>query len=901
MQHRLRIHGRALIAGLLLSLTAGGVQAQRNARQQPPIPTPPALRMQWWQQHVTAKEHSLLKGVHWQSLGPTNISGRSTDMAVVQPKGASYTIFVAEATGGLWRTKNEGVTWEPVFDEDVTTSIGDVTVAPANPNIVWIGTGEANIFRSSNSGAGVWKSTDGGDTFQHMGLVGTSTIPRIVIHPTNPEIVYVAATGNEWSDNPDRGVYKTTDGGRTWNKILFVSNRTGANDLVMDPRDPNTLYASTWQRIRLKWNDPRVEPGYSESGIWKTTDGGAHWSQINSGLPEARFRGRIGIDVARSNPNVVYAFLDNYEIARQAPAGQTDAYGRPAGGVIKGATIFRSDDAGANWRQVSENSRYMETASNTYGWVFSQIRVDPNNEDKVFFMGLALHVSEDGGKTFTQLRGMHSDQHGLWIDPANSNYMVNNNDGGAYVSYDNGANWRHFVAIRGAQFFNVGADMAEPFHVYGSVQDHGSYRGVVDLSRGRNMIPAVEFEGAPGGEGSSHAIDPTDPNTVYSAGFYGNITRTNMATGESVNITPRPPEGEPAYRGQWVAPFILSPHNPDVLYHGFNVLHRSMDRGATWERISPDLTYNDSTKYGDIPYQTIFSISESPFQFGMIYVGTDDGRTHLTMDGGKTWTELATELPRGKFIAELVASRWDKPTVYMAQNGKREDDYAPYLWKSTDYGKTWTSIAAGIPLGPINTIREDPKNADVLYVGTDNAVYVSLDRGATWNPMVTDLPSTYVHDLVVHSRDDIMVAATHGRGMYAIDVRPIQQLTPQVTGQAVSVLVPPEAGKLPAAGGRGGFGGGGVIRPTLYYWLKTAGAVTLTIKDDAGQVLRTLPATGDAGLNGVVWDLASGNAPQGGRGGGGGFGRASLVPPGVYTVEVRQGSNVGAGIVQVSR
>jgi len=388
---------------------------------------------------------------------------------------------------------------------------------------------------------------------------------------------------------------------------------------------------------------------------------------------------------------------------------------------------------------------------------------------------------------------------------------------------------------------------------------------------------------------------------VYSAGFYGNISRTNMATGESKDITPRPPEGEPAFRGQWVAPFSLSPHNPDVLYHGFNVLHRSMDRGDTWERISPDLTYNDPAKYGDIPYQTIFSISESPFQFGMIYVGTDDGRTHLTMDGGRTWTELATDLPRGKFIAELVASRWDKPTVYMAQNGKREDDYAPYLWKSTDYGKTWTSIAAGIPLGPINTIREDPKNANVLYVGTDNAVYVSLDRGATWYPMVTDLPSTYVHDLVVQDRDDILVAATHGRGMYAIDVRPVQQLTPAVTGQAVSVLVPPEAGKLPAAGGRGGFGGAGVIRPTLYYWLKAGGAVTLTIKDDAGQTIRTLPATGDAGLNGVVWDLSAGGAPQAGRGGGGGFGRANLVDPGVYMVEVRQGSNVATGVVQVSR
>jgi photosystem II stability/assembly factor-like uncharacterized protein len=899
MPHRLRNSGRAILAGLTFSLAATAVQAQRA--QQPPAPTPADLRMEWWQRHEQMEGASLLKGVRWQHLGPTNISGRATDAAILQPRGATYTIFVAEATGGLWRSKNEGVTWEPVFDQGPTSSIGDVTVASSNPSIVWVGTGEANIFRSSNAGAGVWKSTDGGDTFRHMGLVGTSTIPRILIHPSSPDVVFVAASGNEWSDNPDRGVFKTTDGGRTWNKVLFVSNRTGAIDLVMDPRDPNTLYAATWQRVREKWNDPRNEPNYSESGIWKSTDGGANWTQINSGLPEGRFRGRIGIDVARSNPNVLYAFVDNYEIGREPPAGETDAYGRPRGGVIKGATIYRSDNAGASWRQVSESSPAMERASGTYGWVFGQVRVDPNNENKVFFMGLGLNVSEDGGKTFTQLRGMHGDHHGLWVDPANSSYMVNNNDGGTYVSYDNGANWRFFREIPAVQFFNVGADMDTPFRVYGSVQDHGSFRGVVDLTRGRNMIQATAWESAPGGEGSSHAIDPTNPATVYSAGFYGNISRTDMHTGEAKNITPRPNEGEMAFRGQWVAPFILSPHNPNVMYHGFNVLHRSMDRGDTWERISPDLSHNDPAKYGDIPYQTIFSISESPFQFGLVYAGTDDGRTHITMDGGKSWTEIATTLPRGKFIAELVASRYDKATVYLVQNGKREDDFAPYVWKSVDYGKTWTSIAAGIPIGPVNVIREDPKNRNILYAGTDIGVYVTLDGGATWQTLVTDLPSTYVHDLVVHDRDDILVAATHGRGMFAIDVRPIQQLTPDVTSQAVSVLVSPEAGRLAAGGGRGGFGGGGAIRPTIYYWLKAAGPVTLTLKDGAGQTVKTLPATGDAGLNGVVWDLTGpGGAPPAGPGGFGG-GRGNLVQPGVYTVEVRQGSSAGTGLVQVSR
>ncbi len=362
----------------------------------------------------------------------------------------------------------------------------------------------------------------------------------------------------------------------------------------MHPTDPNTLYAATWQRIREKWNDPRNEPDYDGSAIYKTTDGGESWTEVANGLPEARYRGRIGIDIARSNPEVVYAFVDNYETAREAPEGATDAYGRPRGPAIRGATVFRSADGGGSWIRTSEQNQTMEGMSGTYGWVFGQMRVDPNDEDKIYVMGLGLNVSDDQGKTFRSLRGMHGDHHGLWIDPANSDYLVNVNDGGVAVSYDGGENWRTFYDnLPLVQFFNIAHDMGNPFRVYGSVQDHGSYRGVVDLSRGRNNIPAVEFEGAPGGEGSSHAIDPTDPNTVYSAGFYGTIQRTNMDTGETEAIVPQPESGEADFRGQWVAPFIISPHNPRIIYHGMNFLFRSMNRGESWERISPDLTYND--------------------------------------------------------------------------------------------------------------------------------------------------------------------------------------------------------------------------------------------------------------------------------------------------------------------
>lgn len=737
--------------------------------------TPAETRHAWYRKHVGMKQDSPFAGLRWQFLGPRNISGRVTDVAVETPRGRTYSIYAATASGGVWKTENEGTSWEPVFEHATSTSIGDVTLAPSNPDIVWIGTGEANIFRSSMAGAGVYKSEDGGKNWKYMGLGNTHTIPRIVIHPTDPDIVYVAASGHEWTDNAERGLYKTVDGGKSWTKVLYVDEKTGVIDLVMDPRDSNVLYAATWQRKRLPWNDPRNGPESKGSGIFKTTDGGRTWNPINDGLPDARFRGRIGIDLCLKNPDVIYAFIDNYDLSENQPKeGEKDSYGRPKQKNIKGAEVYRSGDGGLHWTRTSQSDEYMTRLSSTYGWVFGQIRVDPNDADTIYVMGISLNVSHDRGRTFKPLRGMHGDHHALWIDPDNSNYLVNGNDGGVVISYDGGKKWRQFLKeIPAVQFFNVGYDMAKPFRVYGSIQDHGSRRAVVDLRRGRNRIPAQEWEFAPGGEGSSHAIDPTDPNVVYSAGFYGRITRTNLATRKRYSLVPVPPKGEPPYRGQWLAPFIISPHNPRVIYHGMNYLFRSLDRGDHFMRISPDLTYNDPAKIGDISYQTLFTISESPQRAGLIYCGTDDGRAHMTPDGGKNWIEITGGLAKNRWISRVVASAYDVNTVYLAQNGKRNDDFAPYLWKSTDLGKTWSSIVANIPSGPINVIREDPLVPGVLYVGTDLGVYVSLDDGKSWNTIGQNLPTTFVHDLIIHPRDLILVIATHGRGMYAMDVKPI--------------------------------------------------------------------------------------------------------------------------------
>ena len=748
------------------------------------------------------RQSSPTAAVPWQYLGPTNVSGRATDVAIADKNGRR-TIIVGYATSGVWRSDDNGTTWQAIFEHMPSTSIGDVAVAPSNPDIVWVGTGEANLFRASLAGVGIYKSTDGGKTWQHMGLAETHTIARIIVHPKNPDIVYVAATGHGWTDNAERGVFKTTDGGKTWAKVYFRSNRTGANDLVMDPTNPDVLYAALWQRIRRKWSDPRVEPGYREGGIIKTTDGGKTWKEVSTGLPEAQFRGRIGIDIAQSSPSTLYAFVDNYEIGRDPQPNERDAYGRPITNPrIKGAQIYRTDDGGATWRRANEAD--LINHSQTYGWVFSQIRVDPNDPNRIYTMGINLNVSTDGGKTIRTLEGtnaVHGDHHGLWIDPADSKKLYNANDGGFYHSEDGGKTWKFAVAAAGAQFYNVTLDNSTPIWAYGSVQDHGSFRGQIDLSKGRDRIPAARFEGAPGGEGSNHAIDPGN-NIVYSHGFYGNFSRTDLEEQRkareaaaqnpqtagrgrgrgNVGVTPIAPmrdDPEAELRAQWMAPIVVSQHDGSVIYAGYQYLFRSTNRGDSWDRISGDLTRNDQEEMlpkhsSAIPYQTIVAIAESPKSASTLYIGTDDGKLHVTTDTGKTWTELTTRIPVRRWISRVVASQHDANTLYVTQQGRSDDDFAPYIWKSSDGGKTFTSLVNNIPAGPVNVIREHPKDPNVLFVGTDHGVYYSRDGGKRWNVLGGGLPSTQVSDLQVHGRDNIVVISTYGRGMWAFDLEKLR-------------------------------------------------------------------------------------------------------------------------------
>lgn len=735
--------------------------------------------------------------VPWQYLGPKNISARATDIAVADTA-AGRRIYVAYATSGLWKTDDNGDTWQSLFDRLPTPSLGDIAVAPSNPQTLWVGTGEANLFRASMAGVGVYKSTDGGRTFSHMGLTDSQTIGRILVHPTNPNVVYVAASGHEWTDNDTRGVYKTIDGGKTWTKVFSRSARTGAWDLVMDPTNPEVVYASMWQRVRRKWSDPRVEPGYSEGGIWKTTNGGKTWVEANTGLPAAQYRGRIGIDISLSNPKVLYAFVDNYEAGRPAKEGERDAYTRPIFEArIKAAEIYRTSDAGTTWTKVSPSNEFMSGHSGTYGWVFGQVRVHPTDENTVFTLGLRLNVSTDGGKTiaeFANSRTIHGDHHGLWIDPKKPETIYSANDGGFYSSEDAGKTWKFAVSAAGAQFYNLSVDTSNPAWVYGSIQDHNSFRGKLDLSQGRDKIPAVEWERAPGGEGSHHAIDPSNPNIVYSHGFYGNFTRTDLGVpsgqrgrrGEGGGAAQPPQPAGPqrttnirpkdeGLRAQWMAPILLSPHDSNTVYVGYQFLFRSTNRGDTWERISPDLTSNDPTQMlpkssSEIPYQTLTAVAESARVKGLIYAGTDDGRLHVTSDAGKNWTELTEKIPSKKWYSRVVPSQHADDVVYVTQRGREDDDFAVYVYKSTDRGKTFTSLAGNLPAGPVNVIRESATDPNVLFVGTDFGAFISTDGGKRWSVLGTNLPTTQVSDIAIQPRDNILVISTYGHGMWALDV-----------------------------------------------------------------------------------------------------------------------------------
>jgi photosystem II stability/assembly factor-like uncharacterized protein len=725
-------------------------------------------------------QESPYKNLQWRLTGPDIRSGRSTDVEGIT--GNPNIIYAAFATGGLWKTEDAGNVWKPIFDNEATQSIGDIALAPSDKNILYVGTGEANIFRASLPGLGIYRSRDAGKTFKHIGLESTGTISRIIVHPKNSNIVYVAASGNEWSYNKDRGVYQTTDGGKTWKKILFESEKSGCIDLVIDPSDPTTLYASFWNRVRKRWSDPMPEDG---DYIYKTTDGGKTWKKIVKGLPHTKFTGRIGIAIATSNPNVLYAFVDDHNKKRDPSPNETDSYERKVQKVVIGAAIYRSDDKGETWKKRAEIHDFFTPFSGTYGWVFGQIRVDPKDENEVYAFGVSKAISRDGGKTWekwepTDTTGdwTHGDNHAMWFDEEDPDRMIVGNDGGITVTYNGGVKWKNFFdKIPTTQFYTVSYDMKTPFNIFGSVQDEGTMSGNETNIFGKDSDTTLRpWQMAPGGEGTQIQIDPLSTNIVYSSSYYGRLMKTDMdkPRREGVKRMNLFDVGRiDSLRGEWLAATLISKFNNHVIYHGLQHLYKTTDAGESWQMISPDLSYNKPSAKGVYPYliyhQTITAIAEGDTK-GILYAGTDDGRIWLTKDDGANWKEITKGLPSNKHVAKITASIHDAARVYVVLNDRRQDNHTPYAYRSDDFGSTWIPIAGNLPESPVNVIIEHPDLPNIIFCGTDMGVYVSSHRGKTWEAMNGNIPvAVSVNDMFIHPRDKKLVIGTYGRGVYILD------------------------------------------------------------------------------------------------------------------------------------
>ncbi len=832
----------------------------------------------------------------FRNIGPTGPSGRIDDFAVLERDPNVF--YIATATGGLWKTVNGGITLSPVFDSAATASIGDVAMGADDPNLVWVGTGEGNNRQSSSWGDGVYKSADGGKTWKNMGLRESRQISRILIDPSDPEVVYVAALGDLWRAGGERGIYKTTDGGLTWSRVLDAGPDAGGTELVMDPTNHKVIYAATYQRRRASFG---FNGGGPNSAIWKTTDAGRTWIKLTNGLPAGSL-GRVGLDIYRSNPNILYARVEHEK----------------QGGV------YRTDDAGTTWRKMgSHNGRPM---------YFGIIRVDPKNDLRVYLPETPLGISDDGGKTFRfdGAERIHVDHHAMWIDPNNSNHLLIGNDGGVSVSRDKARTWQWFPHLPVAQFYHVGYDMQTPYNICGGLQDNQSWCGPSQV-RHTDGITDADWWTIPGGVGFVILIVPTNARIIYTSSQEGFFSRMDKVTGEQKGIRPEAPSTEKPYRWNWDTPFIISPHDPATIYIGANKLFRSTDRGQSWKAISGDLTTavdRDTmmlmgAKLKDVKiakndgvdqYGTLFNVAESRLKAGLIYTGSDDGQVQVTRDGGTTWTNVTAKIPNAPtwaYVSRVEPSRFAEGTVYVTFDSHRTGDYGSYLYASQDYGASWKPIVGNLPRGEVaRTITEDQKTADVLYLGTETGLYLTLDRGKTWTRVRGNLPTVPIYEITLHPRDNAMLLATHGRGIWILDdLTPFQEANRAQAADGYLYSMAP-AYQQTAQGFRyyGSMGDMQYIGPNpplaapITYWLKSkADSLRVVIKDGAGNLVRELKGddvkeSSAAGMNVVHWDYRiepipapKGAAPAGGGffGGGGGRGnsgtRGPWVLPGNFT------------------
>jgi photosystem II stability/assembly factor-like uncharacterized protein len=856
---------------------------------------------------------SLVKNVPFENIGPTIMSGRVVDLDVNPDLPSEF--YVAYASGGVWHTVNNGTTFVPIMDNAPTQNVGDIAVHWPSRTI-YVGTGENNASRSSYAGIGMLKSTDNGENWIAIGLLDSHHIGRILIHPDNPEVVVVGVTGHLYSPNEERGVYKTTDGGNSWTKKLYIDETTGIIDIRHDPNNYNTMFATSWTKDRKAWN---FSGNGSGSGIYKSTDAGDTWKLVStetSGFPTGEGVGRIG--VAIFDENTIYAIHDSQ--FRRPDKSQKDEGNRgltkedfkgmskeaflaledsKLNGFLKtngfqekyraenvkqmvrsgnvkpqdlatyledansllfdtpviGAEVYKSTDGGNSWKKTHKG--YLEGIYFSYGYYFGHVHVSPANADHIYIYGVPILKSKDGGKSFTSINAenVHADHHALWINPSNPNHLINGNDGGVNISYDDGENWIKNNSPSVGQFYAINFDHEKPYNVYGGLQDNGVWKGAHNAREDKawhqnGQYPWVAIMG---GDGMQIQIDKRDSDIVYTGYQFGNYYRLNLDTEEQTYIQPKHSLGEAPYRFNWQTPILLSSHNQDILYLGGNKLMRSMNQGDDWEAISPDLTKGG--KKGNVAYGTITSISESPFQFGYIYVGSDDGLVHVTKNAGGSWTKISDSFPKDLWVSKVQASSHDKQRVYVTLNGYRWDDFKAYVYVSEDSGASWKSLGDGIPAAPVNVITEDPVNPNVLYLGTDNGAYVSFNQGNTWEAFVADLPHVAVHDIKVQPDYNHLLLGTHGRSIYKTNVAPLQAMKNGMMDDLVFFEIQPV--RYSNRWGSSWSQWRDAFEPevSIQFYSPKAGKSNLKILSESGEELYQMAVTMDKGFNYLNYDL----------------------------------------------
>ena len=803
----------------------------------------------WGQNGTTTSTPSLFQELTLQNVGPTVMSGRVVDVAVNPENPIEF--YVAYASGGLWYSNTNGLRMEPVMDTAPTLNCGSVFV-DWKSGMILVGTGEINSSRSSYAGIGLLQSFDKGKTWKNIGLTDSHHISKILVNPKNSQEIVVGVAGHLYTKNKERGVFKTTDGGKSWQQVLFVNDETGVIDMAVAESNFTVMYASAWQKDRKAHN---FNGNGKASGIYKSTDAGLTWQLIStpeSGFPSDEFVGRIGLSAFTSD--IIYAVMDNQKMR---PSAKKEKDPNDEDPEVIGAEVFKSINGGKTW--VKTNTSFIDDFYSSYGYYFGDITVDPKNQERIYITGVPLLFSDNGGKTFQSIDGdnVHSDHHVVWINPNNPNHLVNGNDGGLNITYDNGKSWQLCNSIPVGQFYAVNVDEQEPYNIYGGLQDNGVWVGASNYSAsiGWQQEGKYPYARLMGGDGMQIQIDKRNPNIVFTGYQYGSYYRINRADeSKSKFIAPKAKKGDKPYRYNWQSPILLSSHNQDILYLGSNFLHRSMNQGDTWTAISPDLTQGG--KQGNVAFGTLTTISESPFEFGVLYTGSDDGLVQFSNNGGANWKVISTTLPQNLWVSRVVASAHKKERVYVTLNGYRNDDFTSYVYVSEDAGQTWKSIANNLPASPVNVILEDSVLDSVLYVGTDNGLYISVDGGASWQDFSNGMPSVAVHDLVIQKKAKDLIVGTHGRSVYKVSLKQVQELKKEVLDKTLYVYEIKNTTKSERWGSkRGAWGDEFIPKNELWFYTNSAGNVSVQLENPAKEIVYTTTVAAQKGLNKVVYDL----------------------------------------------